>query len=184
MPVTYLDPLLPKCASTTRHPVKSSRCFSPHLIPEGGYDAMPELVTDGMLVAGDAAGMCLAAGIWLEGVNFAIGAGAIAGRVASDAIASNNFTAAGLDRYRDELGKSFVLADHKKLRRAPGLVLSDRVQQRYPNLFCDLAESVFTVTNPTPKKGISKLLRSAAKANGVKLRDLARDGMTGWKAFG
>ncbi len=158
--------------------------YSAHLIPEGGYDAMPELVTDGMLVAGDAAGMCLAAGIWLEGVNFAIGAGAIAGRVASDAIATNNVSAEALSRYRDELGESFVLADHQKLRRAPGLVLSDRVQQRYPDLFCDLAESVFTVTNPAPKEGISKLLRTAAKANGVKLRDLARDGLTGWKTFG
>jgi len=48
--------------------------YSAHLVPEGGYRAMPRLATDGMLVAGDAASMCLAAGLWLEGVNFAIGA--------------------------------------------------------------------------------------------------------------
>src|SRR5690606_146101 len=35
--------------------------YSAHLIPEGGYDAMPEIVSDGLLVAGDAAGLCLAA---------------------------------------------------------------------------------------------------------------------------
>ena len=52
---------------------------SAHLIPEGGYDAMPDLAADGLLIAGDAAGLCLAAGIWLEGVNFAIGSGAAAG---------------------------------------------------------------------------------------------------------
>ena len=46
--------------------------YSAHLIPEGGYRAMPKLAIDGMLVAGDAAFMCLAAGLWLEGVNFAI----------------------------------------------------------------------------------------------------------------
>ena len=40
---------------------------------------MPTLAGDGLLVAGDAAGMTLAAGIWLEGVNFAIGSG-LAGR--------------------------------------------------------------------------------------------------------
>ena len=45
--------------------------YSAHLIPEGGFNMMPELSCDGMLVAGDAAAMCLAAGIWLEGVNFA-----------------------------------------------------------------------------------------------------------------
>ena len=61
--------------------------YAAHLIPEGGYDAMPALATDGMLVAGDAAAMTLAAGIWLEGVNFAIGSGLAAGRAADRALA-------------------------------------------------------------------------------------------------
>ena len=56
------------------------REYSAHLIPEGGYRAMPKLAIDGMVIAGDAAGMCLAAGLWLEGVNFAIGSGLAAGR--------------------------------------------------------------------------------------------------------
>ena len=158
--------------------------YSAHLIPEAGYDAMPRLATDGMLVAGDAAGMCLAAGIWLEGVNFAIGAGAAAGRVAAAAIGSGDCSLDRLGRYRDELEGSFVLADHKKLRHAPGLVLSERVQQRYPGLACDLAESIFTVTNPTPKRGFAELVKAAAKGNGVRLRDLVRDGYRGWRAYG
>ena len=54
--------------------------YAAHLIPEGGYDAMPALAGDGLLVAGDAAGLTLAAGIWLEGVNFAIGSGWPPGR--------------------------------------------------------------------------------------------------------
>lgn len=158
--------------------------YSAHLIPEGGYDAMPELYTDGMLVAGDAGGMCLAAGIWLEGVNFAIGSGSEAAKVALGALDKGDFSAGELSAYSDRLHRSFVLADHKKLRRAPGLVLSDRVQQRYPHLVCDLAEAVFTVTNPIPKRGMASLLRHSAKANGVKLRDLARDGLTALRTFG
>ena len=39
--------------------------YSAHLIPEGGYNVMPTLSGDGILVAGDAAAMCLAAGIFL-----------------------------------------------------------------------------------------------------------------------
>jgi electron transfer flavoprotein-quinone oxidoreductase len=31
--------------------------YSAHLIPEGGYDAMPKLAIDGMVIAGDAAGL-------------------------------------------------------------------------------------------------------------------------------
>ena len=48
---------------------------------------------------------------------------------------------------------SFVLADHKKMRRAPHLVLSDRVQHRYPALICGIAQDLFTVANPAPKPG-------------------------------
>ena len=70
--------------------------YGAHLIPEGGYDAMPALAADGLLVAGDAAGLTLAAGIWLEGVNFAIGSGLAAGQTAAAAVASGDVSAAGL----------------------------------------------------------------------------------------
>jgi len=76
--------------------------------------------------------MTLAAGLWLEGVNFAIGSGYAAGKAADRAIARGDCSASGLASYRTDLEGQFVLADHKRLRKAPSLVLSDRVQQRYP----------------------------------------------------
>ncbi|MTD53517.1 FAD-dependent oxidoreductase [Amycolatopsis pithecellobii] len=157
--------------------------YSAHLIPEGGYDAMPELIGDGMLVAGDAAAMCLAAGIWLEGVNFAIGAGMYAGRAAAAAVASGDVSRRGLAGYRTMLEKSFVLADHRKLRKFPGLVLSDRTQQQYPALVCDLVQGMFQVDNPAPKPGLRKLLRRSMKENGVRWRELLRDGWTGMRGL-
>lgn len=156
--------------------------YSAHLIPEGGYHSMPRLVGDGLLVAGDAAAMCLAAGIWLEGVNFALGSGMYAGRAAARALAAGDLRR--LRDYRSLLESSFVLADHKKLRKAPGLVLSERVQHRYPGLVCDLVEGVFTVDNPKPKPGIRRLLRRSARSNGVRMRELARDALTGLRSFG
>jgi electron transfer flavoprotein-quinone oxidoreductase len=157
--------------------------YSAHLIPEGGYDAIPRLAIDGMLVAGDAAGLCLAAGLWLEGVNFAIGSGLAAGRAASRAIAAGDTSARGLASYRRDLESGFVLADHKRLRRAPALVLSDRIQQRYPGLICDIAEGMFTVTNPRPKPGVLRLARSAARRNGLRLSELLRDAAAGARVF-
>jgi electron transfer flavoprotein-quinone oxidoreductase len=158
--------------------------YSAHMIPEGGYRTMPRLVSDGFLVSGDAAAMCLAAGIWLEGVNFAIGAGLTAGRSAAKAIAAGDVSARGLGDYRRGLEESFVLADHKRLRGAPELVLSERVQQDYPGLLCDFAEQAFTVTNPIAKPGLGKLFRATARKHGVRLRDLVRDGITGFRVFG
>jgi electron transfer flavoprotein-quinone oxidoreductase len=158
--------------------------YSAHLLPEGGYDTMPELAGDGILVAGDAAAMCLAAGVWLEGVNFAIGAGMYAGRAAAEALARGDTSRSGLAGYRRLLEDSFVLADHRKLRRAPGLVFSERMQQRYPALLCDLAEEFFRVDNPRPKPGLRRLLRRSAAAHGVRLRHLLSDALTAWRSFG
>jgi len=158
--------------------------YSAHLIPEGGYDTMPELVGDGFLVAGDAAAMCLAAGIWLEGVNFAIGAGMYAGRAAADAVAANVVSKPGLASYTRMLDESFVLGDHRKLRRVPGLVLGKRMQQDYPAVLCDLAQGLFQVDNPRPKPGLLKLARRVLTWHGVKARDVLSDVLTGVRSFG
>jgi electron transfer flavoprotein-quinone oxidoreductase len=157
--------------------------YSAHLIPEGGYNAMPDLATDGLLVAGDAAGMTLAAGVWLEGVNFAIGAGLAAGHAAADAIESGDVSVAGLSGYRRALESNFVLADHKRFRDAPKLVLSERMQRQYNHLICDVAEQMFTVTNPLPKPGLARLLRRSARRQRVHLRDLLRDGIETVRVF-
>jgi len=158
--------------------------YAAHLIPEGGYDTMPKLAMDGMLIAGDAAAMTLAAGMWLEGVNFAIGSGYAAGKAADRAIAAGDVSELGLASYRADLEEQFVLADHKRLRRAPALVLSDRIQHRYPGMVCDLVEGMFTVTNPTPKAGAVRLARRAAARHGVKLRELASDTIRAARIFG
>jgi electron transfer flavoprotein-quinone oxidoreductase len=157
---------------------------SAHLIPEGGYDAMPEIVADGLLVAGDAAGLCLAAGIWLEGVNFAIGSGAAAGEAALDALRSGDTSAGGLAGYRQRLDSSFVLQDHKKLRRAPHLVLSERVQQTYPRVVCDLVEGLFTVDNPRAKAGATRTLWRELRKTNLRIRDAIRDAWAVLRTFG
>jgi electron transfer flavoprotein-quinone oxidoreductase len=158
--------------------------YAAHLIPEGGYDTMPKLAMDGMLIAGDAAAMTQAAGIWREGVNFAIGSGYAAGRAADRAIAAGDLSEVGLSSYRTDLEQQFVLADHKRLRRAPALVLSDRVQHQYPAMMCDLVEGMFTVTNPKPKPGAVRLARQVALRHGVKLRELAGDTIRAARIFG
>ncbi len=159
--------------------------YSAHLIPEGGWDMMPTLGGPGLLVAGDAAAFCLAAGIWLEGVNFAMGSGMIAGRVVDEAMKAGTVAGADLaDRYRDELARTFVLKDHKKLRRAPHLVLSERVQQRYPLMVNNIVERMFRVDNPDHKPGLRRILREERQRAGVRVRELVRDAYSGWRSFG
>ncbi len=156
--------------------------YSAHVIPEGGWDAMPRLSTTGLLVAGDAASFCLAAGIWLEGVNMAMGAGLAAARTAS-AVLTDAVTNDGLDeRYRHELG--FVLTNHRKLRLAPHLVLSERVQEHYPQLVASIVERVFQVDDPRPKPGLRRIVLQESKRAGLKVRHLVKDGWTSLRTFG
>lgn len=158
--------------------------YSAHVIPEAGLEMMPTMVADGMLVAGDAAALCLAAGIWLEGVNFAMASGMYAGQAAAEALAKSDVSARGLSGYTDRLEKTFVLRDHKKLRKVPHLVLSDRVQHKYPAFVAGVVERVFRVDNPNPKPGVRRIVREERKKAGIGLLDLLRDGWTGMRGFG
>ncbi|MDH3755561.1 MAG: electron transfer flavoprotein, partial [Acidimicrobiia bacterium] len=158
--------------------------YTAHLVPEGGYDAMPEITTDGMLVAGDAAALCLAAGIWLEGVNFAIGSGAAAGEAAASAIARGDVTRSGLGGYRSRIEHNFVLADHKKLRRVPELILGRRGQHTYPQIANNAVQELFTVRNPTPKPGLGRIMWRELRRSKVKVRELAHDTWVMVRSFG
>ena len=158
--------------------------YSAHVIPEAGFDMMPELIGEGLLVTGDAAAMCLAAGIWLEGVNFAIGSGAAAGRAAARAVASGDTSASGLAGYRSALESSFVLQDHKRLRDAPHLVMGELSQRHLPRIACGVAEQMFTVTNPRPKPRLNKIVRQEVRRSGAKVKDLARDSWRALRTFG
>ncbi len=158
--------------------------YSAHVIPEAGLSMMPKMTSDGMLVAGDAAAMCLAAGIWLEGVNFAMASGIYAGEAAAEALSAGNVDADGLSGYERRLNDTFVLQDHRKLRLAPSLVLSDRVQHRYPEMIANTVERMFRVDNPAPKPGLRKIFKDERKRAGVKARDLARDALAGIRSFG
>ena len=158
--------------------------YAAHLIPEGGYDMMPKLVGDGLLVAGDAAAMCLAAGLWLEGVNYAIGSGMHAGDAAHEAIARGDTSRVGLATYQQRLESSFVLQDHRKVRRAPGFILNERTQTRYPALACEVLEQLYTVENPKRKRGAVTIGLSLWKRSGLRIRDAIRDARDAASIYG
>ncbi|HET9918746.1 MAG TPA: FAD-dependent oxidoreductase, partial [Ktedonobacteraceae bacterium] len=67
--------------------------YSAHMIPESGWAMMPKLSRAGMLVVGDAAGFVFAAGMFLEGMNFAIASGLAAAAAAQEAHAQGDYSA-------------------------------------------------------------------------------------------
>jgi electron transfer flavoprotein-quinone oxidoreductase len=151
--------------------------YSAHMIPEGGWAMLPKLSRAGLMVTGDAAGFVFAAGLFLEGMNFAIASGLAAAETAKQAHAERNYSAQSMARYRQRLEKSFVLQDLKRFRRAPDFVNNERLQNVYPELFCQAAENVFR-SNGSPRRKLGRTLYHTMHKK-VPLRTMLRDG---WQA--
>ena len=83
--------------------------YSAHLIPETGYNKMPKLTGNGVIIAGDAAGFVNS--IHFEGTNYALISGKLAGKTAVNALNNNNYSQGYLSLYKKELDKSFILKD-------------------------------------------------------------------------
>lgn len=122
-----------------------SREYAAHLIPEGGYKALPRLHGEGWLLVGDSAGFVNA--VHREGSNLAMTSGRIAAETLLELDAAGlPPTAAHLARYADKLNDSIVLKDLKKYRRIPETL--DRQRQfltDYPILLNQAAHEFFTV---------------------------------------
>jgi electron transfer flavoprotein-quinone oxidoreductase len=82
------------------------------------------------------------------------------------------------------LESTFVLRDHRKLRKAHALVLSDRVQHLYPEVIGNTVERMYRVDNPDPKPGLLRIMWDERKRSGARFRDLARDAIIGMRSFG
>ncbi|ACV62775.1 Electron-transferring-flavoproteindehydrogenase [Desulfofarcimen acetoxidans DSM 771] len=91
-----------------------------HLIPEGGYNSIPKLVGNGVVVVGDAAQ--LVNGIHREGSNLAMTSGRLAAEAIIQAHNTGEFTVRELSHYEDNLRNSFVIQDLKKYKNISHLL--------------------------------------------------------------
>lgn len=136
--------------------------YSAHLVPEGGYNALPQLYGDGVLLCGDAAGMVVNLGIILRGMDFAMESGRLAAQAVIEA--NGDYGKAGLQRYKALLAGSFVLQDMKRYRRAPSFLESPRIFAAYPQMLDDILGPVFQVDGSPQQPMVRKALPALLKA--------------------
>jgi electron transfer flavoprotein-quinone oxidoreductase len=92
-----------------------------HLIPEGGFDAIPQLTGDGWAIVGDAGQFVNA--VHREGSNLAMTTGRLVGETVIELKAQGlAMTEANLALYRQKLRDSFVMKDMRKYRKIPALL--------------------------------------------------------------
>lgn len=155
--------------------------YSAHLLPEAGARMVPRLSTAGLVVAGDAAGLCYTNGLIQEGMNLAMTSGVLAGRVAAEALAEGDVSARRLARYAKELEESFVLKDMKTFGRAIDFMHEDRLFTAYPRVVGALLEDLYR-SDGSPKQKIGRLARRALKGE-VSVRDLLADLYRGGRGY-
>jgi electron transfer flavoprotein-quinone oxidoreductase len=155
--------------------------YSAHMIPEGGYRQIPQLFADGMLLAGDAAGLCYTNGLNLEGMNLAMASGFHAAETVLDAFQKNDFSAKLLAQYQSRLNESFVLRDMKTHEKSMDFMRNDRLFSVYPKLVSTIMERIFQ-SDGKPRKKIGRIGYEAAK-EAVPLTDLLIDLLKGGRSI-
>ncbi|MFG6116776.1 FAD-dependent oxidoreductase [Halobacillus sp. MO56] len=140
-----------------------------HLIPEGGYHAIPKLVGDGVIVAGDAAQ--LVNGIHREGSNMAMKSGSYAAETILLAKQAGRFTEEVLDIYREKVYESFIGQDLKKYKDATEtLETHPQYLKEYIPLMNQAARAFFTVDGTSKRekqKGIFNMFMERGKIRTV-----------------
>jgi electron transfer flavoprotein-quinone oxidoreductase len=122
-----------------------TREYAAHLIPEGGYKALPQLYGDGWMMVGDSAGFVNS--VHREGSNLAMTSGRLAAETLIEVLQGGQPpSAANLARYKAKLDESFVMKDMKKYQRIPETLHTQRqFINDYPPLLNSAAHKFLTV---------------------------------------
>ncbi len=132
--------------------------YAAHVLPEGGFKALGRLYGNGMLVAGDAAGLALNIGFTVRGMEYALASGYYAAKAVLKAKEAGNFGSENLSIYQQLLDESFVLKDFKNFQETPVVLNNPRFFSHYPELVGNLLKDIYRVP-PGPKERLYPTIR-------------------------
>ena len=149
--------------------------YAAHLIPEGGYKAMPSIYGNGWVVTGDAAHLVNA--VHREGSNLAMTSGRIAGETITYLKRRREPCDFGhLAEYRKRLEDSFVLKDMRKYKKIPDFLHGQRhFLDLYPRLISKAAQTWLRVDGKAKREKESEIMKTLRKQRG--LAGLVADGV-------
>jgi electron transfer flavoprotein-quinone oxidoreductase len=153
-----------------------------HLVAEGGLHMIGEIVTDGMVVVGDAAGLTLNTGLTVRGMDLAAGSAVAAAEAIGTALDAKDVSRAGLAGYRDKLFASYVGQDMKTYAKAPSFLEVERMYKQYGELLANVLYGAFNL-DTQPRQHMAKVARKSLTRSPLKMRQLVRDGIAGARAL-
>jgi electron transfer flavoprotein-quinone oxidoreductase len=142
--------------------------YAAHLIPEGGYKAIPKLSGDGWVICGDAGQFVNA--LHREGSNMALTTGRIAAETIIDLKkAGQPMSDGNLAMYRARLNDTFVMKDLKKYKDLPE-VLHNNPQffSTYPGILSKAAALWFRVDGVDKITKEKEMVQAFTKGRGIR----------------
>lgn len=156
--------------------------YGSHLVAEGGLAMLGEVVTDGMVVVGDAAGLTINTGLTVRGMDLAVASGVAAASAVGRALDAGDTSRDGLAGYRRELLGSTAGRDLQTYAKAPAFLERERMYHDYGALLGDVLHRVYD-HDLTPRRHLLDVARAELRRSPVRVRDLVRDGLAGVRAL-
>lgn len=156
--------------------------YGSHLVAEGGLAMLGEVVTDGMVVVGDAAGLTINTGLTVRGMDLAVASGVAAASAVGRALDAGDTSRDGLAGYRRELLGSTAGHDLQTYAKAPAFLERERMYHDYGALLGDVLHRVYD-HDGTPRRHLLDVARAELRRSPVRVRDLLRDGLAGVRAL-
>lgn len=155
--------------------------YAAHMIPEGGYQHLPKLTMNGLILTGDAAGL-VNASHYHEGSNLAMASGVLAAETVIAAKEKGDFSDSVLSTYRQKLEASFVLKDLKKFQNLSRFLNENpHLLRDYPDIVIGMLKDYFTISEK-PKAQIEKEVFQRFKRE-IGLLQLGKDLYKIWRAM-
>ena len=154
--------------------------YSAHLVTEGGYDMIPTLYRDNVLVAGDAAALVMNLGFTIRGMDLCIESGRLAAETIIKAKEAGDFSSKTLSQYKTALDNSFVMKDMLHFRKMPKFIENHRIFTQYPAMADKIMSDLFIMYGQEPVKFKKKAM---AAVKDVGLMNLLKDGISAMGAM-
>ncbi len=145
--------------------------YSAHLIPEGGFNSMPKIYDNRVMLAGDAAMMV--DNIHMEGTNLAMLSGKLAAETAIFALEKGDFSASTLSLYYKKIKESIIYKDLKTHANTIPFMKKHikTITSLYPELACEFFD-MFTNADGIAKRSKYRKFVSTLLKSGVIFKSL------------
>ncbi|MFC5370690.1 FAD-dependent oxidoreductase [Arcanobacterium bovis] len=145
-----------------------------HLVAEGGKAMQHDLVRNGLVVIGDAAGFTLNTGLTVRGMDLAAESARCAAKAISQALKAGDYSQPALEAYLTQYEESWLGKDMDTFKRAPHFL--ENTKEMYGDVGKLLADTFYGMYNHdlTPRKRILSSALGAFKKSKLSVFRVAK----------